>query len=145
MTLDNRVRVEGGLVVWATGAAGAPLVRDSDLPLAPGGFVRVRPTLQAIGRDHVLAAGDCAVPSDRPDLPRAGVHAVRQGPVLARNLVALLDGEERTTYRPQPHSLRLLNLGDGTAIGGKWGFAAQGRCVMWLKDRIDRRFIRRFS
>jgi len=145
VVLDNAVRIEGAPVIWATGAVGAPLLRDSDLPLAPGGFVRTRPTLQVIGHDRVLAAGDCAVPADRPDLPRAGVHAVRQGPVLARNLVSLLDGDACTTYRPQRDFLRLLNLGDGTAVGGKWGVAVRGRCVMWLKDRIDRRFIRRFS
>src|SRR5262249_19571795 len=38
----------------------------------------------------------------------------------------------------------LLNLGDGRALGAKWGFAAGGRALFRLKDRIDRRFVQRF-
>ncbi len=41
--------------------------------------------------------------------------------------------------------MTLLNLGDGTAIGGKWGFAFEGRWVMRWKDYIDRRFMERFQ
>ncbi len=39
----------------------------------------------------------------------------------------------------------LMNLGDGTALGTKWGFAVGGRWVMRLKDSIDKRFMRRFQ
>ncbi len=38
-----------------------------------------------------------------------------------------------------------MNLGDGTAIGAKWGVSFEGRWVMGLKDRIDRAFMGRFQ
>ncbi|MDT8340541.1 MAG: FAD-dependent oxidoreductase [Longimicrobiales bacterium] len=145
------VHVQGGgslpadLVLWATGAAAHPLLAESGLPVDGRGFLRVRATLQVDGDDAIFAAGDSAVPEPRPDLPRAGVHAVRQGPPLARNLMALLDGGRPESYTPQRDVLVLLNLGDGTAAGSKWGRAFQGRAVLWLKDRIDRRFMARFS
>jgi selenide,water dikinase len=76
------------------------------------------------------------------------VYAVRQGPVLADNLIARAGGpigRRLRRYRPQRDFLSLLNLGDGTAIGAKWGVAAQGRALFALKDRIDCRFVRRFQ
>lgn len=39
----------------------------------------------------------------------------------------------------------LLNVGDGTAIGSKWGVSFEGAWVMRVKDTIDRRFMRRFQ
>ena len=75
-------------------------------------------------------------------LPRAGVFAVRQAPVLARNLEAAVSGTALRAYRPTPDFLTLLNMGDGTALGSRRGFVAEGRWVQALKDRIDRRFIR---
>ncbi len=142
------------VLVWSTGAAGPPFFQPASgapasgggtLPLDGRGFVLVRPTLQVVGHDEIFAAGDCATLADHPWVPKAGVYAVRQGPLLTRNLRALLAGEPLARYRPQRDFLALLNLGDGSAIGAKWGLSAEGRWVMALKDRIDRRFMRRFQ
>lgn len=133
-------------VIWAAGAAGHAVVGESGLPTDGRGFVLVRDTLQVEGWDEIFAAGDCAVPQGHPGLPRAGVFAVRQGPPLAGNLLAALEGgppPER--YTPQLDVLVLLNLGKGLAAGSKWGLSFRGRWVMRLKDWIDRRFVRRFS
>jgi selenide,water dikinase len=48
-------------------------------------------------------------------------------------------------YRPQSAYLILLNLGDGSALGTRWGHAVVGRRVFVWKDHIDRRFVRRFQ
>jgi selenide,water dikinase len=69
---------------------------------------------------------------------------VREAPVLAHNLVAMLEGRPLQAYQAQAGFLALLNVGDGTAIGSWRGRAASGRWVWHLKDRIDRRFMRRF-
>ena len=84
------------------------------------------------------------VDAGHPDLPKAGVHAVRQGPVLHGNLMAALAGKPTRPYLPQRDFLVLLNLGNGSAIGGKWGLAFEGRWVFRLKDWIDRRFLARY-
>ena len=132
-------------LLWVGGAASLPLFADSGLPSDARGFVRVRPTLEVVGHDGLFAAGDCASLEGRPDLPKAGVYAVRQGPVLVYNLRARLGGTRLRPYRPQSDFLSLLNLGDGRAIATKWGLAAEGRAMFRLKDRIDRRFMRRFQ
>jgi selenide,water dikinase len=132
-------------VVWVVGAASLPLFRGSGLAVDAQGFVRVRPTLQTLDHDNLFAVGDCACFGEPPGLPKAGVFAVRQGPVLARNLRARAAGGRLETYRPQRDFLSLLNLGDGRAIGTKWGAGFEGAWVFRLKDWIDRRFMTRFQ
>jgi selenide,water dikinase len=141
---DDREPLACQLTVWATGAA-APALAAAPLPLDERGFVRVRSTLQVMGCDDLFAAGDCASLDAHPGLPKAGVYAVRQGPVLDANLRARLAGRRLRRYRPQRDFLTLLNLGDRRALGGKWGLAWSGAAVWRLKDRIDRRFVRRFQ
>jgi selenide,water dikinase len=145
VTLEGREPIEHDLVLWAAGAAPPALPRESGLPLDPRGYVIVRPTLQVRGQDDLFAAGDCAVLEDWPEIPKAGVFAVREGPVLAANLRAFATGGALESYSAQRDFLALLNLGDGTAIGTKWGYSFEGAWVFRWKDRIDRRFMERFQ
>jgi selenide,water dikinase len=92
----------------------------------------------------VLAAGDIASLASHP-VPKAGVYAVRQGPVLAENLLRLLRGEMPIEYKPQRRFLSLLSLGQRRAVAS-WGSWAMEAAWVWkLKDRIDRAFMRRYE
>ncbi len=148
---DGRVRLEGGetvsvdSLIWAVGAGSLELFRDSGLPLDERGFVLTRSTLQTLGDDRIFAVGDCATLEDWPATPKAGVYAVRQGPFIADNLRRVVAGRPLRRYRPQSDFLTLLNLGDGKALGAKWGTSFEGRWVMTLKDRIDRKFMQKFQ
>jgi selenide,water dikinase len=137
-------RIPADLVVWATGAAPPPLAAASALPLDARGFVRVEETLEVVGCEGLFAVGDCAAFDAHAWVPRAGVYAVREGPVLDANLRARVAGRALRRYRPQRDFLALLNLGDGRALGSKRGLAFGGRLVWRWKDRIDRRFVERF-
>ncbi|MCG8590995.1 MAG: selenide, water dikinase SelD [Proteobacteria bacterium] len=131
-------------VVWATGAAPPALLGASTLPLDAAGYVRVDAQLRVEGLSNLFAVGDCAHFAPAAGLPKAGVYAVRQGPVLDHNLRAQLRGRRLRSYRPQRDFLSLLNLGDRRALGAKWGWTLRGRVAWRLKDFIDRRFMRRF-
>ncbi len=132
-------------LVWVTGAVSHPIFTESGLATDDRGFLRVRSTLQAQGHDDLFACGDCATLIDYPATPKAGVYAVRQGPLITDNLRAALAGQPLRPYRPQRDFLTLLNVAAGRALGAKWGRSFEGRWVMTLKDRIDRRFMRRFQ
>ena len=134
-------RLEADAVVWSPGPAAHPFLRASGLPVDARGFVRVRPTFQVEESDRLFAVGDCA---SLAGMQKAGVYAVRGGPILAENLRRLPEGRPLRVYRPQRQFLSLLNLGDGTAIGTWRGIGFEGRWVMRLKDRIDRRFVERY-
>ena len=133
------------LLLWVTGAVSQPLFRESGLPVDDRGFVLVRSTLQVEDHDNLFATGDCATLIEHRETPKAGVYAVREGPFLIDNLRAFVAGRGLRRYTPQRDFLSLMNLGDGTALGSKWGLSVHGRWVMRLKDRIDRRFVRQYQ
>ncbi len=133
------------LTVWVTGAAAWPWLARTGLPTDARGFVRVTDTLQVVEFPALFAAGDCAVLESWPEIPKAGVYAVREGATLVENLRATLEGRPLSAYPAQRDFLALLNLGDGTAIGTKWGRSIEGRWVHRLKDRIDRKFMQKFQ
>lgn len=142
---DGRV-LPATFVVWATGAAGPEFLARSGLPVDERGFLLVGDDLRCVDHAEIFAAGDCASLVSHPELPKAGVYAVRQGPVLTANLRALGGGRRRLRrFRPQREFLALLNTGDGRAIlsRGRWAF--RHRLLWWLKDRIDRRFVRLYA
>ena len=138
--------LETDAVIWATGPTSHGVFRNSpNVTTCDRGFARIRDTLQLEHHDHVFAVGDCATLVDHPDTPKAGVYAVREGPVVTHNLRAYLAGESLIEYTPQGDFLMLLNAGDGTAIGTKWGFSFEGRWVMRWKDHIDKAFMREYQ
>lgn len=142
--LEDGTVLRCDLALWATGAAPGPLIHSSRLPKDAGGFVRIDPRLRVEGRENLFAVGDCATLTEEPWVPKAGVYAVRQGPVLEHNLRAASHGHSLRRYQPQRDFLSLLNLGGARALGSKWNRVASGRAVWLLKDRIDRHFVRRF-
>ncbi|MDJ0789940.1 MAG: selenide, water dikinase SelD [Myxococcota bacterium] len=144
VVLEDGQAVEGDLVLWATGAAPPALLGASELPRDERGFVRVDEQLRVVGRSDVFAVGDCAAFDAQP-LSKAGVFAVRQGPVLADNLRRALVGRPLRAYRPQRDFVVLLNAGGGRALGGRGPFHLSGRLAWHWKRWLDRRFMRRFQ
>ncbi|WP_434984277.1 FAD-dependent oxidoreductase [Vreelandella zhaodongensis] len=140
--------IDADIVVWATGAIGQTWLQDTALPLNQQGFIQVNKTLEVTGKPGLFAAGDCAAfnPSLRSSpLPKAGVYAVRQGPVLAENLRAACHSEPLTTWQPPKRVLALIGTGDGHAIASRGAIGFSGRWVWQWKKRIDARFIARFN
>jgi NADH dehydrogenase FAD-containing subunit len=133
------------VLLWATGATGHAFLKQSDLPTDNDGFVSTRATLQVTGHDDLFASGDCAHLVATPWVPKSGVYAVRQGPLLHRNLVARLSGRRLTQFRPQSDALALLNMADGRALAAKGSMTRASHTMMRLKDAIDRRFMRRYQ
>ncbi|WP_407529048.1 FAD-dependent oxidoreductase [Methylobacterium oryzisoli] len=141
--LAGRPALAADAVVWATGAAAPPWLRETGLPLDADGFVRVDASLRVAGCRNIFAAGDAASFDPRP-LPKSGVYAVRQGPVLARNLARCLTDRALRPFRPQGEALTILATGDGGALATRNGLVVEGAWVRWWKDRIDRRFVARY-
>ncbi|QNO36868.1 NAD(P)/FAD-dependent oxidoreductase [Protaetiibacter sp. SSC-01] len=100
---------ESDLIVWTAGVMANPVVRGTDLPLEERGRIRAQADLRVIDENgnvvpDAWTAGDVAAV---PDLTGAGVggfcvpnaqHAVRQGKLLAKNLVAEIRGDAPVEY-----------------------------------------------
>lgn len=138
---DGR-RLAADEVIWTTSSGAPTFLRETGLLLDQNGFIRVDDTLRSLSHPDVFAAGDVAsLPSPRP---KAGVFAVRQGPILAENIHRSLVHDRLKPYRPQSSWLVLISLSDGRAIADKWGFAIPGPWVARWKHRIDSRFMQRY-
>lgn len=131
-------------VFWCTQAAAPEWPAKSGLACSDDGFVAVNAALQSISHPAIFAAGDIAHMVDSP-LPKAGVYAVRQAPVLSRNINNALLGRPLEKYRPQKRFLSLLALGDKVATGSRGPFSVSGRWVWQWKHRIDTAFMRKFA
>ncbi|MEM1403809.1 MAG: selenide, water dikinase SelD [Pseudomonadota bacterium] len=144
LAFNSRAQADFDTLIWSTGAAPSPWVASSGLPVDERGFMAVLDTLQSTAFPNVFGAGDIATQLAHPR-PKAGVYAVRQGPVLAHNLRALALGEPLKNHRPQKNFLSLLSLGDKKAVAERNGFSAGGAWTWRWKDRIDRAFMDQFS
>jgi selenide,water dikinase len=157
VVLTSGDRIPFTCCVWATGAGAHTLARTTlaqrGLEVDKYGWIRVHPTLQSTSHDFVFAAGDCntivGLPEDQPSPPKAGVYAVRSGPVLIENLMRYSYPADRASalvpYTPQDDFLKLLVCGDHQAMGFRFGLALYGSWVFRMKDQIDRNFMKLFD
>lgn len=135
---------ESDLIVWTAGVMANPaIVRSSDLPVEERGRVLTRADLRVGDEDDWVAdawaAGDIAAV---PDLSGGGVggycvpnaqHAVRQGKLLAKNIVAVLRGEEPKEYfHKNLGAVAGLGIGSGVFQSGK--LALKG-LIAWFAHR----------
>jgi len=131
-------------VFWATGAAPQAFLQNSDLAGTPSGYIAVNAQLQSISHPNVFAVGDAADMVEQAR-PKAGVYAVRQAPVLFKNLVRMHRGQSLIRFKPQQRVLSLIALGEQTALGYKGPFWGWGRSLWRLKRRIDYKFLDSFK
>jgi NADH dehydrogenase len=120
-------------VVWTAGVKAQPILAELNVPLDERGRVPVDSYLRVQGMDSVWAIGDCAAAPD----PRGGTcpptaqHAVRQGPVVARNIAA-----ELGIGSPRPFDYRseasFVNLGRYKAVGRIGDRTFRGFPAWWM-------------
>ncbi|MDI2099512.1 NAD(P)/FAD-dependent oxidoreductase [Ruicaihuangia caeni] len=136
--------IETDLIVWTAGVMANPqITRNTTLPVEERGRIQTRADLRVGTKDEIVpdawAAGDV---SAVPDLSGGGVggfcvpnaqHAVRQGKLLARNIVAVLRGEEpRDYFHKNMGAVAGLGIGHGVFQSGK--LAIKG-WIAWLMHR----------
>lgn len=131
---------QGTRAIVASGASPLPWLQQSGLGCDEQGFVRISASLQSSSHANVFAVGDCA---SLAATPHNGVYAVRQGPLLAHNLAACLQGKALKTHQPQRRALALLASGDGGALASWAGITGEGQWLGRWKDYLDQSFMRR--
>jgi NADH dehydrogenase FAD-containing subunit len=146
----SRVRLTDGqelpfaFLFLALGVRPPGLFADSGLPTGPDGGLLVNEFLQSVRFPEIFGGGDCIFFQPQP-LDKVGVYAVRQNPVLRDNLMSALEGRSLKPFQPGGAYLLIFNLGDGRGIFRKNNLVFDGRLAFWLKDYIDRRFMRKFQ
>ena len=136
--------IESDLIIWTAGVMANPgVTRHTDLPIDERGRIVCRADLRVGTEDEVVegawSAGDVAAV---PDLSGGGVggmcvpnaqHAVRQGKLMAKNITAVLRGEEPREYLHK-------NIGAVAGLGIGTGVFQSGRLALkgfpaWVAHR----------
>jgi len=143
--LEDGSSVAADITFLATGVIPSRLFVGSALPTARDGGLLVNDYLQCVDHPRIFGGGDC-ITLNSQILARVGVYAVRQNPLLLHNLSAALEDKPLQRFNPgSPNILLILNMGDGTAVFRKGEWIFKGRPAFWIKDFIDRRFMRKFQ
>ncbi|MGD2098304.1 MAG: FAD-dependent oxidoreductase [Desulfobacterales bacterium] len=142
--LEDQRKVNFDMALLAWGIEPSHLFRDSGLPTGSDGGLLVNSFLQSVAYPNIFGGGDCISFEPQP-LDKVGVYAVRQNPVLYANLLAELEGRDLEAFEPQDTYLLIYNLGNGTGIFYRGNWVWKGRLIFFLKDYIDRKFMRKFQ
>ena len=129
--LSSGESFESDTIIWTAGVMANPVIRNTDLPIEERGRLRVGPDLRILTEagdivDGAWAAGDV---SAVPDLSGGGIggycvpnaqHAVRQGKLMAKNIVGVLRGDAPAEYfHKNAGAVAGIGLGEGVFQSGR--------------------------
>jgi NADH dehydrogenase len=117
--------------LWAAGVAASPVAASLGLPRDRAGRVQVLPDLTVPGFDNVYVIGDlAAMVSEGKPVPGLAPAAMQAGRHAADNIVATLNGEQRTPFVYWDKG-SLATIGRASAVGAIGRFNLYGY-IAWL-------------
>ena len=133
VTLSNGVVLPARTIVWTAGTSPHPLI--GGLPCKHDrGRLCVNEFLEVEGWPGVWALGDCALipnPKTGTFQPPTAQHALREGAVVARNVVAAIRGGRKTPFAFGGLG-QLAAIGHRTGVAKIFGFTFSGFFAWWL-------------
>ena len=131
--LGDGTAIPANTLVWTAGTAPNPLLAALPCPKERGRLV-ANAFMEVPGWPGVWALGDCAVIQDprtgRPYPPTAQ-HALRQGRVLAENILAAIGGGQKKAFAFKTIGL-LASIGRRTGVAQILGVNFSGFVAWWL-------------
>jgi NADH:ubiquinone reductase (H+-translocating) len=115
LTLHGGRRIETETIIWSAGVTPSPTIgKESVLPKTKRGAIETAADMSVPNFPGVWALGDCASIPDESGgrYPMTAQHAIREGPRLADNIVAVLRGAPTEPFRY--HTLGMM-----AALGGR--------------------------
>jgi NADH dehydrogenase len=133
LSLKNGDRYASRTILWDAGNHPVPLVSRLGLPLSHSGAIKTERDFSVPGRPHLWAIGDCAA------IPKAGggeyaplaQNATREGPLLARNVLARLRGKAPKPFTYTPLG-QMASLGNRHAVAELPGGIMLRGLAAWL-------------
>ena len=144
LVLASGERHDLDVIFLALGVRPNRLFKESGLPTGPDGGLLVNAYLQSTVHPDIFGGGDCIYFEPRP-LDKVGVYAVRENPILYANLMAALDGKPLQSFDPGGDYLLIFNMGGGKGVLQKRWFLLDGKLAFFIKDAIDRKFMKAFQ
>ena len=118
--------------MWTAGTSPHPLLNQLDLPKERN-RLKTNALMEVEGCPGVWALGDCAMIPDGKGgyQPPTAQHALREGKVLAHNIVASVRGEALMPFEFKTLGL-LASIGRRTGVARILGFNFSGFIAWWL-------------
>ena len=133
VTLSNNETIEARTLIWTAGVKPSAIIEALPCPKEKG-RVKVDEFLSVPGYPNLWAVGDCAsVPdykSGKPQPPTAQ-HGLRQARHAAQNMIALIEGAERTPFRFSTIG-QLASIGRRTGVANIMGMNFSGFIAWFL-------------
>lgn len=132
--LKDGGRIEAATVVWSAGVRPSPLIAALPLPHARNGGILANGDMSVEGHPGIWAIGDCAwIPNPKGGFyPATAQHAIREGPLLAENIVRVLREEATRPFRWQSLGTMASLGAQHGVVGFPNGFVLTGFPAWWL-------------
>ena len=133
VTLSDGMTVTTNTLVWTAGTSPHALLDTLPCPKAKG-RVLVNEYLEVPGWPGIWALGDCALVPDRKtgeSHPPTAQHALREGRVAARNILATMRGDRMKPFVYSTIGL-LAPIGKRTGVANILGVNFSGFIAWWL-------------
>jgi NADH dehydrogenase len=133
VTLSDGTVIPARTLVWTAGTAPNPLLGTLPCPKERGRAV-ANASMEVDGWPGVWALGDCAVipdPHTGKPYPPTAQHALRQGRVLAENILAAIHGGKKRPFVFKTIGL-LASIGRRTGVAQILGVNFSGFVAWWL-------------
>jgi NADH:ubiquinone reductase (H+-translocating) len=132
-TLSDGDALSSRTLIWTAGTTPSALLND--LPcMKERGRIVVDETLEVPGWPGVFALGDCALIPDSKTgkyFPPTAQHALREGKVAARNIVASLHGGKKKAFSFMTIG-QLAAIGRRTGVANIFGYNFSGFIAWWM-------------
>lgn len=131
--LTNGVKIPARTLIWTAGTMPHPLIET--LPCErERGRLKVSPELAVSGWPGVWALGDCALIPDVTTgsfCPPTAQHALRQGKVVAHNVLAHAQGRQLRNFRFKTIG-QLASIGRRAGVASILGINISGFLAWWM-------------
>jgi NADH:ubiquinone reductase (H+-translocating) len=114
-------------VIWTAGARASVKLDDLPFPHDERKGLEVDRFMRVVGHENVWGIGDSAATVDEKDeaVPPNAQAAVQEGVAVARNVLAVIDGEEPKPFRYRPVG-QLVEMGSEFAVNEVMGIRFSG-------------------
>lgn len=133
VSLSDGSSIKTNLLVWTAGVSPNPLLSMLECSKERGRLI-TNEFLEVEGWPGVWALGDCAAVPDSStgkSCPPTAQHALRQGKVVADNIVAAIAGGRRQPFRFKTIGA-LASIGKRTGVARIFGVNFSGFVAWWL-------------
>lgn len=134
VVLDNGRTIRTRSLIWTAGVSPSPLVQALSCAHDQRGRVLTNEYLEVLDFKNVWAIGDCAaIPDSRSGktYPPTAQHAIRQGRLVAHNIVSAVMGGRRRAFIYDLQG-QLASLGQRSGVANLFGIKFSGFVAWWL-------------